>query len=1095
MRDIEPRFFQSIQFSARDGRSVEPLMEKLAAQLQSQSSPCRIEINDRHFSWRDDALGQEPAIVRSDEEKIECYLTSWWPDDEDYARAVREFDEVESVLAFDSIAVRLDEMRSLREDRCREKAPFPLWTMRYRGLRDARERSPQELAVLAVMEKIIHRGRLTVVSGWLERNLEGSYEVALAHQIQSVLIELVKQGRLGEDTSFAVELGAGCDAVEDEADLSRVAALALEDLVELGKQVGALYDEANPFAGIHLTDTAGHADAVLRWIDDADPLGDGEVRISSLSWSAEEIEFPFISVREPARVVPDLGRLEFLLSYIFRFPHFRPRQAEALMRGIQRRDTIVLLPTGSGKSVVFQLLSLITPGMSFIVCPILSLMDDQVENLRDRGIDRVVGINSELSAKERSRVEYLLGVGQYLMAYVTPERFQNMRFLERVQRYARHNVISTIAIDEAHCVSEWGHDFRPAYLGLAETCRDVCRTGDVAPPLLALTGTASMSVLTDMRHDLGIADPASIIRPPSFDRPEIHFRVLRVPSDGKIGALDYVVRTLLPRDFGSAARGLYGDRTVRDEEVGCGIVFCPHSSGPYGLMNSAKAIEHGHLGVWDHLNRVLPDRCGRYAGKPPKALGMGRAQWGKFKREQARRFKNDELAVMVTTKAFGMGIDKPNVRWVAHFGIPSSLEAYYQEVGRAARDGKFACAYLILSNDFPELNQRMLDPSRSSVDVLESLEGKKERYKGDDVSRIMHFHTSSFGGVGQELQCAQRVLDGCIPERWAEGRWRIPFCENGAGEDDEINGRTAREKAIYRFKLLGVFQSYTMEYEGVGGDGFFVVQPAPLKGKDLRDSIVERYLDYISSYQSDRAYVDHAAASLSRAVDGIADDRQFIMAVLRHLLSTFTYKVLEEGRRRAILTMLETAERAFAAGDVDAVDDVFRQELLAYLSTEDEGQLDVLDVLANATDTELLLKVMERYVADDAVGNMIGQSLRLLEDYPQHYGLHYLLAMGYLLRGEAEQGLRSARAMVDFGVESYGVAREDTCTRLMAFLKTDMATSVSAEALHPIVQLLASVLGKSERKVLAPLRFEQAAMLKKIYRMHDIATLATRGRL
>ena len=827
------------------------------------------------------------------------------------------------------------------------------------------------------------------------------------------------------------------------------------DLVELGGHVGALYDVPNPFAGIDLAMGDGRPDAVLRWGNAVDPLDDREVRISSLSWKAEEVEFPFTDVREPAHIAPDLGRLEFLLNYIFRFPHFRPRQAEAVMRGVQRRDTIVLLPTGSGKSVVFQLLSLITPGMSFVVCPILSLMDDQVENLRDRGIDRVVGINSELGSKERAHAEYLLGVGQYLMAYVTPERFQNRRFLERVQRYARHNVISTIAIDEAHCVSEWGHDFRPAYLGLADTCRDVCRTGEAVPPLLALTGTASMSVLTDMRHDLGIADPSSIIRPPSFDRPEIHFRVLRVASSEKIGALDYVVRTLLPRDFGAAVRGLYGDRTGQDE-VGCGIVFCPHSSGPYGLMNSARAVEHGHLGVWDHLNRVLPDRCGRYAGKPPKALGMGRAQWGKFKRDQARKFKNDELAVMVTTKAFGMGIDKPNVRWVAHFGIPSSLEAYYQEVGRAARDGKFACAYLILSNDFPELNQRMLDPSQSRVDVLEGLEGEKGRYNDDDVSRILRFHTSSFGGADQELECARRVLGACSPERWAEGRWHIPFCENGAGEGDEICGKTAREKAIYRFKLLGVFQSYTMEYGGVGGDGFFLIQPATLKGKALRDSVIERYLDYISSYQSDRAYVDHAAASLARAVEGIDDDRQFIMAVLRHLLSSFTYKVLEEGRRRAILTMLETAEKAFAAGDVDDVDDRFRQELLAYLSTEDEGQIDVLDVLANATDTELLLRVMERYVSDDAVDNMIGQSLRLLEDYPQHYGLHYLLTMGYLLRGEAAQALRSARAMVDFGVGSYGIAEEETCERLMAFLETAMAASSSAEGLHPLVQLLAS---------------------------------------
>ncbi|MDT5147624.1 MAG: ATP-dependent helicase RecQ [Mycobacterium sp.] len=313
-------------------------------------------------------------------------------------------------------------------------------------------------------------------------------------------------------------------------------------------------------------------------------------------------------------------------------------QREAMRAVLRGRDVLAVLPTGSGKSAIYQVPSLLIDGMTLVVSPLIALQEDQISAIEESGAGTAVAINSGLRARDRRRSWELIDRCEADFVFVAPEQLANDEVVSRL-REAR---LSLIVVDEAHCVSAWGHDFRPDYRRLADVFR---RLGE-SIPVVALTATASVVVRRDIVDRLGLHDPAIVVS--GFDRPNLRLAVARHLDDGDKR------RAVLDALPGLPGPGLLYVATHRDAE-----------SYAEALLDKGLTTAAYHAGM------TAADRDAVHEG-----------------------FRDDEYEVVVATSAFGMGIDKPNVRFVAHASAPDSLDSYYQQIGRAGRDGDEALVLL-----------------------------------------------------------------------------------------------------------------------------------------------------------------------------------------------------------------------------------------------------------------------------------------------------------------------------------------------------------------------------------------------------------------
>lgn len=323
-----------------------------------------------------------------------------------------------------------------------------------------------------------------------------------------------------------------------------------------------------------------------------------------------------------------------VLNDVFGYEKFRGGQEEVITHTLNGNDTLVLMPTGGGKSLCYQIPALIFPGVTIVVSPLISLMKDQVDGLQAHGVAAKY-LNASMDRQEQSQIYRQVQQGELKLLYVSPERLMQMDFIERMQ----HTNISLFAIDEAHCVSHWGHDFRNEYRQLGQLKR---LFPDV--PVMALTATADLATRADIQQQLCLQAP--FVFKGSFDRPNIRYNLL-----AKYKAFQQLQAFVSQQD-------------------GCGVVYC----------NSRAKVD-------DISQKLMASgiKCaGYHAGLEPE------------KREQIQQaFIQDNLDVIVATVAFGMGINKSNVRFVVHYDLPRSVESYYQETGRAGRDGLPAEALLL----------------------------------------------------------------------------------------------------------------------------------------------------------------------------------------------------------------------------------------------------------------------------------------------------------------------------------------------------------------------------------------------------------------
>lgn len=543
--------------------------------------------------------------------------------------------------------------------------------------------------------------------------------------------------------------------------------------------------------------------------------------------------------------------LRKILQNVFRKLDFREGQLPILNRALKQKSVIGLLPTGGGKSLTYQLAAMLQPGMTIVIDPIRSLMKDQFEGLREIGIDKCEFINSTLTSGERRyNQNVLLANGQLQFIFVSPERFVIEEF-----RHALDNAItaghyfSYAVIDEVHCVSEWGHDFRTPYLNLGQNAQQFCLTFSGNPvPLFGLTATASFDVLADIERELAIQndDGQAIIRFENTVRDEINYAIKEVPVS--VDGLEQVTAHSIRERVGAAKQQIlfelirtkdnlfntFNDRrmleqiiahsfeeylplTIRQQKVNASgneeiarnayissmlkrlkiehpfliksadgatkydygmIVFTPHRKGWLGIKSGTEShgvfdkpgIVSTSTGTNRREHAFENERLGYF-------MGSGDDDDADITDEESfhhlDEFKECRSSLMVATKAFGMGIDKPNVRLTVHMNIPQSIESFVQEAGRGGRDGKVCTSIILYNNDHFDLDQQRTESYHLDKDVL------------------LYFHKNSFKG-----QMKERVV---IFE--LRNKITFPNAKNIQLLNDELNDLYGTEKIEFEIKL------------------------------------------------------------------------------------------------------------------------------------------------------------------------------------------------------------------------------------------------------------------------------------------------------
>ena len=363
-----------------------------------------------------------------------------------------------------------------------------------------------------------------------------------------------------------------------------------------------------------------------------------------------------------------------LLQHYFGYGEFRPGQEELVDGILAGRDAFGIMPTGGGKSICYQLPGLMLPGVTLVISPLISLMHDQVMALKAAGIPGAY-VNSSLTFPQLRAVYRNMLMGKYKIIYVAPERLESEGFLDAVMQMN----ISMVAVDEAHCISQWGQDFRPSYLRIVEFIRLLPRR----PVIAAFTATATAKVREDVKRILGLQSPVEVVT--GFDRPNLYFEVLHP---------EFKEAELL--------------KLLESRKRKSGIVYCA----------TRKNVEH----ICDYL-------CDH--GYSATRYHAGLEERERMANQDA--FLYDEKSIMVATNAFGMGIDKSNVNFVIHYNMPKSLEAYYQEAGRAGRDGSNADCILLYAPRDVQTCRFFIENGSENEDLTED---QREAIKRQDYERL-----------------------------------------------------------------------------------------------------------------------------------------------------------------------------------------------------------------------------------------------------------------------------------------------------------------------------------------------------------------------
>ena len=558
-----------------------------------------------------------------------------------------------------------------------------------------------------------------------------------------------------------------------------------------------------------------------------------------------------------------------VLKEYFGYFTFREGQEELIDAILNKKDVLGIMPTGAGKSVCFQVPALIFPGVTIVVSPLVSLMKDQVNSLLQCGI-KAAYINATLTEKQHELVMERAGEGKYKIIYVAPERLQNREFLSLCKKIE----ISMVCVDEAHCVSHWGHDFRPSYLHIKSFVESLL----IRPVVAAFTATATKCVREDVTELIGLNSPFEVVT--GFDRPNLYFEVIK-PKNKYVALRRYL--------------DLYSGRN--------GIVYCASRRNTDELYE--KLSEEGYSVTKYHAGLPKAERD--------------------FNQEL---FIGDKKEVIIATNAFGMGIDKSNVSFIIHYNMPGDLESFYQEAGRAGRDGSSADCILLFSPSDIRLQKFFIENPDENSEISEKEKAEIRELRYEKLNKMVYYSTNA--------PCLRNYMLSYFGEK-PKGRCQNCSGCNGSGTSVDIT--LEAQKIFSCIKRLKERERKDVVIDVLKGNRTDYVNENKLDKvktfgimSDVAESQIEKHIGY---------FLDHGFISEDRkgrlAVEDKAHAVLFKNKRLRKLLEKNSrYKTAENPASELdlrLLTKLKILRKDLAAKSSVPAFIIFTDATLAVMAT------------------------------------------------------------------------------------------------------------------------------------------------------------------
>jgi len=663
--------------------------------------------------------------------------------------------------------------------------------------------------------------------------------------------------------------------------------------------------------------------------------------------------------------------LLFLLENIFLQNidnvNFREGQLGIITNALMRNNTVGLLPTGSGKSICYQLAAILQPAISFVVCPIKSLMYDQKADLDEIFFSRTNYITSDLTSEEKTTIQREYAEGKYFFIFVSPERFQSKVFREEFASINQEKAFAYAVIDEVHCLSEWGHDFRTSYLNLSNAISKLAPDASY----IGLTATASVNVLRDIQNEFNIED-TDVKTPLNYTREELKFNVID-DRGRKENELQNQLLELNRRWNTFEANG---------KNSRCGIIFTPHVNGAKGCYTLSN-----------NLSTSLNADVRFYSGSVPKInhqAVMNDTEFNKYKRDVQDGFKNNKFTLLAATKAFGMGVNKGNIFYTIHYGLPSSMESLYQEAGRAGRDkSKFVdekaeCLVLLT----PETNERVLDSLWEATATLDDLKKVSEQtLRNGDINTNLFMFTSSLDTINNEFT----LMKDLYKQYYSVDKPKQLILSS------KLNATKAKvEKAIYRLSQLGIVVDWTIEDFFRGK---FEVEFKEHNKKDVQETMIKTIEKYEKGFSIDRLREEGSKRyhiTFSQAVELAEIEIYFVDLLL------WSYEHFAYNRRQSLKNVYDNCT-SLARGKTTEAD--FKQTLENYFKFNESSYV-LQHIADNPNDYtkwfEVFYKIVDGNIEDILINKSKqiqtkDQLSRFLESYMHNVGLDFISGLLRLL--------------------------------------------------------------------------------------------------